>query len=110
MRNATQSYSKNNQKWFVIEFCTLGFIGKLFRTKDLTVVIQFFLLFYNDKPGDWLLVDIINTIACNPEYSIEKCASEKKKAQIQYTPSLFQHAGYHSSLKGKLQPLKDKLF
>lgn len=30
-------------EWFVIEFSNLGFIGKLFRSNDLTTFISFFL-------------------------------------------------------------------
>ncbi len=32
------------------------------------------------------------------------------KIWIRYKPSLFQHIGIHSSLKGKVQKLKDKQF
>lgn len=38
------------------------------------------------------------------------CRQEKSKVWIHYKPSLFQHIGTTSSLKGKVQKLKDKQF
>lgn len=38
------------------------------------------------------------------------CRQEKAKIWIHYKPSLFQHIGTTSSLKGKVQKLKDKQF
>lgn len=38
------------------------------------------------------------------------CKQEKAKLWIHYKPSLFQHIGTASSLKGKVQKLKDKQF
>ena len=37
---------------FVIDFCQLGFIGKMFKSVELPWLVQFFLMFYNDKPGE----------------------------------------------------------
>lgn len=38
------------------------------------------------------------------------CKQEKAKLWLHYKPSLFQHIGTTSSLKGKVQKLKDKQF
>ena len=38
--------------WFVIDFCQLGFIGKMFKSVELPWLVNFFLMFYNDKPGE----------------------------------------------------------
>ena len=38
--------------WFVIDFCQLGFIGKMFKSIELPWLVNFFLMFYNDKPGE----------------------------------------------------------
>ena len=35
----------------IIDFCALGFIGKMFKTVDLPLISQFILMFYKDKPG-----------------------------------------------------------
>ena len=110
MRDVAAEYSSAKQNWFVIDFCQLGFIGKLFRTMDLPILIQFFLIFFNDKPVDWLLYDIISTKVCSPDQDKKKCKADKNAMQVQYKPSLFQHIGTHSSLKGKVQKLKDKQF
>ena len=42
-------------------------IGKLFRTSDLPMVVEFFLMFHKDKPIDWLLDHILWVKVCNPE-------------------------------------------
>ena len=38
------------------------------------------------------------------------CERSKTDLKIKYKPSLFQHVGFQSSLKGKTQKLKDKDF
>lgn len=37
---------------------------------------------------------------------LQNCKQEKAKWWVHYKPSLFQHIGTHSSLKGKVQKLK----
>jgi len=98
------------QPWLVIDFCQLGFIGKMFKGLELPWLIQFFLMFYNDKPVDWLLDNMIQTKVCKLDQDTKKCKKEKEKLWIHYKPSLFQHIGTHSSLKGKVQKLKDRQF
>ena len=110
MHEVAQEYTALNKPWFVIDFCQLGFIGKLFKNSSLPILIQFFLTFYNDKPVDWLLMDVIQTMVCSPSNKWEQCREDSKDFKIQYKPSLFQHIGTHSSLKGKVQKLKDKQF
>uniref|UniRef100_A0A1B6KAN6 Alpha-1,3-mannosyl-glycoprotein 4-beta-N-acetylglucosaminyltransferase B n=2 Tax=Cicadellinae TaxID=33370 RepID=A0A1B6KAN6_9HEMI len=100
----------NKQQWFVLDFCQLGFIGKMFRCVELPWLIQFFFMFYNDKPVDWLLDHVIHTKACNLEKDNKQCKKDKDELWIHYKPSLFQHIGTYSSLKGKVQKLKDKQF
>ena len=75
----------------------------MFKTVDLPVISQFFLMFYNDKPGDWLLENVIQTMVCKLDQDHKKCKKEKEKLWIHYKPSLFQHIGTHSSLKGKVK-------
>lgn len=41
--------------------------GKLFRTRDLNQLVEFFLMFHRDKPVDWLLDHILWVKVCNPE-------------------------------------------
>ncbi|XP_039335088.1 alpha-1,3-mannosyl-glycoprotein 4-beta-N-acetylglucosaminyltransferase-like protein MGAT4D [Saimiri boliviensis] len=89
--------------WFFIEFSMLGFIGKLFRSEDLTHFVRFFLMFYKDKPIDWLLDDIFQVKLCDTGEDLRNCLKRKKQIRIRYKPSLFQHVGIHSSLSGKKQ-------
>jgi len=65
-------------------------------------------MFHNDKPVDWLLDPLIETRYC--PHDSKKCTSVKHLKWIHYKPSLFQHVGTTSSLKGKVQKLKDKQF
>ncbi|XP_074038777.1 alpha-1,3-mannosyl-glycoprotein 4-beta-N-acetylglucosaminyltransferase a [Leptinotarsa decemlineata] len=97
------------EPWFVLDFCQLGFIGKMFKSAELPWLIQFFQMFFNDKPVDWLLDHLITTKICNWNKK-DNCKADKAKVWIHFKPSLFQHIGTHSSLKGKVQKLKDKQF
>ena len=118
MKNFTAETTASKQDWFMINFCQLGFIGKLFSIKDLPTLIRFFLMFYSDKPVDWLLYDIMSTKVCKPgdRYpakgkTINKgCEKEINKIRIEYKPSLFQHIGRQSSLIGKIQNMTDNSF
>jgi alpha-1,3-mannosylglycoprotein beta-1,4-N-acetylglucosaminyltransferase A/B len=42
-----------------------GVAGKMFKCVELPWLVQFFLMFYNDKPVDWLLDHIIHTKICS---------------------------------------------
>lgn len=82
----------------------------MFKSAELPWLITFFQMFYNDKPVDWLLDHLIYTKICNWEKDQKYCKQEKQKLWIHSKPSLFQHIGTTSSLKGKVQKLKDKQF
>lgn len=102
-----------NQKtddWLLLEFSYLGFIGKLFKSRDLPLVVEFFLMFHRDKPIDWLLDHLLYVKVCNPEKDSNHCKRSVSELRRRFKPSLFQHIGTHSSLKGKVQKLKDKDF
>uniref|UniRef100_A0A7M5WUG0 Uncharacterized protein n=1 Tax=Clytia hemisphaerica TaxID=252671 RepID=A0A7M5WUG0_9CNID len=102
--------SQKHKPWFMLEFCRLGFIGKLFHSQQLSNLIEFFLMFYKQKPNDWLLDHYIEVLVCSPEKGRKECNAEKKKVRMNSKPSLFQHVGKHSSLKGKVQKLIDRAF
>ncbi|XP_076262886.1 alpha-1,3-mannosyl-glycoprotein 4-beta-N-acetylglucosaminyltransferase a [Rhynchophorus ferrugineus] len=110
MKNFALDKTAKKEPWFVLDFCQLGFIGKMFKSAELPWLISFFQMFYNDKPVDWLLDHLLYTKICNYEKNNDICKKEKAKLWIHYKPSLFQHVGTHSSLKGKMQRLKDKQF
>ncbi|NWT79397.1 MGT4B acetylglucosaminyltransferase, partial [Lanius ludovicianus] len=102
--------AQQSQDWMVLEFSQLGFIGKLFKSEDLPLIVEFFLMFYTDKPIDWLIDHLLWVKVCNPEKDATHCEKEKSKLRIRAKPSLFQHMGVYSSLAGKIQNLKDKDF
>ena len=101
---------QSTNQWFMLEFSALGFIGKLFHSYDISILVEFFLMFYKEKPNDWLLDHVLWVRVCNPEKSNKDCDREKSKLRIKFKPSLFQHIGKESSLKGKKQDLVDKDF
>lgn len=39
--------------------------GKMFKCVELPYLVQFFIMFYNDKPVDWLLDYLTQTKICN---------------------------------------------
>lgn len=44
----------------------LSFVpGKMFKSAELPYLVQFFQMFFNDKPVDWLLDHLISTKYCN---------------------------------------------
>ncbi|XP_005369609.1 alpha-1,3-mannosyl-glycoprotein 4-beta-N-acetylglucosaminyltransferase-like protein MGAT4D [Microtus ochrogaster] len=99
--------SLTSENWFYIEFSVLGFIGKLFHSKDLLDFVHFFLMFYKVKPIDMLLDDIFLVKMCHWGEPQRSCMQRRKEVRVQYRPSLFQHVGIHSSFPGRKQHLKD---
>ncbi|CAF1311452.1 unnamed protein product [Rotaria sp. Silwood1] len=101
---------QKTQDWFMLEYSSLGFIGKMFHTSDLDALVNFFLMFSADKPIDWLLEYYQDTKYCSFGADIQTCSRTKSLHRFRFRPSLFQHIGIYSSLKGKIQKLKDKDF
>jgi len=87
------SYKK---MWFELDFSTLGFIGRLYRSSDLCLITKFLLLFQLEKPCDILINDLKHVMM--------------QAKDIRSPKSLFQHVGKTSSLKGKVQNLTDRNF
>jgi len=96
--------------WLVIEFSNLGFIGKLFKTESLSTFISFFLMFYRDKPVDWLLENVSKVKYCRNDATAKVCKLAVSRHVLTSRPPLFQHLGVYSSMKGKIQKLKEKSF
>ena len=99
MKNFALEKIAVKKSFFVVDFCQLGFRGKMFHSSDLPLLIQFFLMFYNDQPVDWLLESIKKNKACKLDQDAKKCKKEKDELWIHYKLLLFQHIGTHSSLK-----------
>ncbi|XP_035773399.1 alpha-1,3-mannosyl-glycoprotein 4-beta-N-acetylglucosaminyltransferase A-like [Anopheles albimanus] len=105
-----KTLNSTSSHWFALDFCQLGFIGKMFKSADLPWLISFFQMFYSDQPVDWLLSYVLNIKTCGLGESSKICAKRLAEVNIRYEPSLFQHVGIHSSLPGKVQKLKDEKF
>ncbi|CAK7309918.1 Alpha-1,3-mannosyl-glycoprotein 4-beta-N-acetylglucosaminyltransferase C [Vulpes lagopus] len=84
-----------NRLWMTLNFSQLGFIGKLFHTRDLPRLVQFLLLFCQEMPCDYLLSNFYDLLI--------------QQTPIQFFPSLFQPMGNYS-FEGKFKSLKDKEF
>ena len=110
MKTTALKHTAERKDWFIIDFCSLGFIGKMVKAVDLPFLIIFFIMFHNDKPVDWLLFSIGNVRYCRTDGTEKQCRQAISRHWIQHWPSLFQHIGTHSSLKGKVQKLKEKSF
>ncbi|XP_023229462.1 alpha-1,3-mannosyl-glycoprotein 4-beta-N-acetylglucosaminyltransferase B-like [Centruroides sculpturatus] len=80
MKNYAYKQLTLKKEWLILDFCQLGFIGKL----SLKLRFNCFIIY--------------------------DCKKQKDSVWLHYRPSLFQHVGTHSSLKGKVQKLKDKQF
>ncbi|XP_045139764.1 alpha-1,3-mannosyl-glycoprotein 4-beta-N-acetylglucosaminyltransferase A [Echinops telfairi] len=62
----------SSEEWMILEFSQLGFIGKMFQAPDLSLIVEFILMFYKEKPIDWLLDHILWVKVCNPEKDADK--------------------------------------
>ncbi|XP_063837497.1 alpha-1,3-mannosyl-glycoprotein 4-beta-N-acetylglucosaminyltransferase A-like [Ostrinia nubilalis] len=102
--------SVSNPDWFYIEYCQVGGIGKLFKSSNLTRFIIYVQLFYNNMPIDWLLESYLADKICTIEKTSKTCMQSKLQIRPRYKTSLFQHIGLYSSLKGKIQKIKDSHF
>ncbi|XP_039287077.1 alpha-1,3-mannosyl-glycoprotein 4-beta-N-acetylglucosaminyltransferase B-like isoform X2 [Nilaparvata lugens] len=111
IETAQEETARAAESWVLLDFCKLGFIGKLFNSEDLPPFAQFLLKNHTSKPVDWLLQDFISTRVCPLEEDHFQLFCQQKKDQIWIIKtSLFQHVGVQSSLKGKVQNLKDEGF
>lgn len=88
--------SNQTSNWICLEFSTLGFIGKLFHSRDLKVISSVLLTYFSETPCDILLGGIIKFLGQN--------------SPIHSPFSLFQHIGKISSLRNKMMPSIDRLF
>nr|XP_057908238.1 alpha-1,3-mannosyl-glycoprotein 4-beta-N-acetylglucosaminyltransferase C-like [Doryrhamphus excisus]XP_057908239.1 alpha-1,3-mannosyl-glycoprotein 4-beta-N-acetylglucosaminyltransferase C-like [Doryrhamphus excisus] len=82
--------------WAMLEFSSLGYIGKLYNSANLPLLARFLFLFYQEMPCDWLMSHFRLLLT--------------QKEPILFKPSLFQHMGTFSSFQGTYNKLKDKDF
>ena len=71
--------NRNDPIWLFMEFSKLGFIGKLFKTSDLPVFINTFLIFASQKPCDLLIESILDVRTCiNPQIDVSLALTNSK--------------------------------
>ncbi|GAU93552.1 hypothetical protein RvY_05478 [Ramazzottius varieornatus] len=105
-----KNFAGSQEGYVMMEFSSLGFISKLFKSSDLPNFVEFLLMFYETKPIDWLLANYLFVKVCLDNHEAKYCPKALEKAIRKYKPSLFQHMGVESSLKGKVQKLREKDF
>ncbi|RVE53117.1 hypothetical protein evm_002214 [Chilo suppressalis] len=110
MKEFAASTTLSSPDWFFIEFCQIGGIGKFFKSTNLVHFITYVQLFYNNMPIDWLLESYLADKVCTIEKNSKSCVGNKLTVRPRYKTSLFQHIGLYSSLKGKIQKIKDSHF
>ncbi|XP_043424082.1 alpha-1,3-mannosyl-glycoprotein 4-beta-N-acetylglucosaminyltransferase-like protein MGAT4E [Prionailurus bengalensis] len=82
--------------WVLLEFSNMGFLGKLFHSRDLPLLAHFLLLFYKEKPLDRLIPHFRTLLA--------------QKNPILCRPFLFYHrfSYYTSNDSQKATPVRKK--
>ena len=70
---------KINKKWISIEFCSLGFIGKLFKKQSLESLLTYSRLFFKDKPIDWIYWSFVHMKSCLPGWDMKKCKASSER-------------------------------
>ena len=98
----------SNSEWFMLQFSSLGFIGKLFRKSSLHTMVNFFLIYFRDLPCDYFLLYAMKTRVCPFDRPGSECPLNIKKLAPSLVPSLFLHEGLQSSLYGKIHKPGDK--
>lgn len=98
------------EDWMILEFFQLGFIGKMFKLLDLSLIVEFIFMFYWDKFIDWFLDYILWVKVCNFEKDVKYCDWQKVNLWICFKLFFFQYVGIYFLLVGKIQKLKDKDF
>lgn len=49
MKHFAFKHTASHKDWFLLDFCQLGFIGKLFKSRDLSTLALFFVIFRYEK-------------------------------------------------------------
>lgn len=96
IKRRVEEQESGKTTWATLEFSSLGFIGKLYRSAHLPLLARFLFLFYQEMPCDWLMSHFRELLT--------------QSKPILCKPSLFQHMGTFSSFQGTYNKLKDKDF
>jgi alpha-1,3-mannosylglycoprotein beta-1,4-N-acetylglucosaminyltransferase A/B len=101
---------QTDDEWLMVESSMLGFIGKLFRSSDLPLIVNFVVMLHRYKPVDWILEHVFYVMYCHPHKPPRACDEEKSRRIRRLLPPIFQHKGIRSSLEGKVQNWKEMDF
>jgi alpha-1,3-mannosylglycoprotein beta-1,4-N-acetylglucosaminyltransferase A/B len=99
LENSNEQTLKN--PWKILKISKAGAVATLYRSSDLTDIVAFLNIFYNDKPVDWLIEEFLNTKFCIPQSKADDCEKIKSKIRLTKSSQVFMHVGRISSLKGK---------
>lgn len=69
IKQFVNAMSVSTPNWFILEFCHVGGIGKLFRSSDLINFIVYVQLFYQNMPIDWLMESYLADRVCTIDKS-----------------------------------------
>ena len=95
--------SGGQTQWKMIEFSSLGFIGKLFRTRDLPIFMHMIMLFATYRPVDLIHQTVLEILACDPtKVKVQTRAIEA--IHLQFSTRLYLSLSLFFSLvsKGRL--------
>lgn len=65
----------------------------MFKSLDLSLIVEFILMFYRDKPIDWLLDHILWVKVCNPEKDAVSRAAERQAGRCRTQPPAWTVSG-----------------
>ncbi|XP_039670331.1 alpha-1,3-mannosyl-glycoprotein 4-beta-N-acetylglucosaminyltransferase A isoform X2 [Perca fluviatilis] len=106
--NAMKTFANQQQQWLYLEFSQLGFIGKMFQSRDLPMIAEFFLMFHRDKPIDWLLDHILWVKVCNPEKDAYALLRFHQRGDLAVcvcvSPAAFECRSCHSAEQAHFAP------
>ena len=86
-----------HENWAMLEFSTLGFLGKMFKVQNIPRLIQLLMSNIDESITGEALIDKFVGSFCTKK---KTCAQELNTLRLLHRPSLFQHVGYYSSLPG----------
>lgn len=74
----------------------------MFKCVELPWLVQFFLMFYNDKPVDWLLDHVIFTKVCSPEKDhVRSLNISSLENYLQFVLVVYVSFGFHRNTARK---------
>ncbi|XP_069115033.1 alpha-1,3-mannosyl-glycoprotein 4-beta-N-acetylglucosaminyltransferase C-like [Argopecten irradians] len=91
-----QFINDTTEYWAMLEFSSLGFIGKLFRSSDLHKIANLLRTFYAEHPCDFLMIHFMKLMI-----------QDRRMLKI---PTLFQHHGIQSSLPNLTRNISDRFY